>query len=58
MKLTKKDKQFLMANGCEEKDFRQIEQAASKTIYEHYPKTGAGWKITMQRAADDYTMEG
>lgn len=52
MKLTKKDKQFLISIGCTEKDFPKIEQAESKTIFEHYPKVGAGWKITAKKALD------
>ena len=52
MKLTKKDKQLLISIGYEKKDFLQIEQATSKTVYEHYPKMGVGWKITMQEAID------
>ena len=32
MKLTKKDKEFLIQAGYEEKDFRQIERASAKTF--------------------------
>ena len=52
MKLTKSDKDILRGMGVPDEDFHQIEQAASKTIYEHYPKKGVGWKISARKAEE------
>lgn len=40
MKLTKKDKTYLLSIGCSENDFQQIENAISKTKYLLYSIRG------------------
>lgn len=52
MKLNETDKTILREIGVPDADFQQIEQAASKTVYEHYPKTGVGWKISADKAVN------
>lgn len=52
MKLTREDKTILKEIGVPDSDFSQIERAASKTNFEHYPKIGVGWKISMDKAIE------
>lgn len=38
MKLTNKDKKYLLSIGCVENDFEQVEKVARYTKYEYYTK--------------------
>lgn len=52
MKLTRSDKAYLLSVGCPESDFRQIEEAAGKTVYEHFPVCGPARKISRETAVE------